>query len=130
MLVTMGNAPLVEKLIFIAGGSIDLVQKAIRATADEDGALLEDVVAYIKAHRPPLTTGYRSVPPAYLLSNAQWQRLFDLYLDAFIVRRFESTMRVLERKHLVRRRETFSQWEITLQGRVALRSAPEQWRMP
>ena len=57
MLVTMGNAPLVEMLIFIAGGSIDLVQKAIRATADEDGALLEDVVAYIKAHRPPLTTG-------------------------------------------------------------------------
>lgn len=69
------------------------------------------------------------VSPAYLLSDAQWQRLFDLYLEAFIVQRFESTMRVLERKHLVRRREAFNQWEITDQGRVALRTAPDQWRI-
>jgi hypothetical protein len=67
--------------------------------------------------------------PAYLLSDAQWRRLFDLFLGEFIVMRFENTMRVLERKHLVKRRETFTQWELTKHGRDALRTAPAAYRV-
>ena len=52
MLVTMKNSELVDKLVVIADGNIDLVQEAIRATAKgSEGADLKDVVEYIVAHR-------------------------------------------------------------------------------
>jgi len=52
MLVTMRNSELIEKLVLIADGDIDLVQRAIRACAEgNDGAPLEDVVRYILEHR-------------------------------------------------------------------------------
>ena len=53
MLVTMQNSELVNKLVIVAGGDIDLVQKAIRTVASsDDGAELKAVVQYIITHRP------------------------------------------------------------------------------
>jgi hypothetical protein len=53
MLVTMKNSELIDKLVVIAGGDINLVEEAIRACADrsEDGANLKDVVDYLVQHR-------------------------------------------------------------------------------
>jgi len=52
MLVTMKNSELIDKLVVIADGNIDLVQEAIRASAKgSDGADLKDVVEYIVNHR-------------------------------------------------------------------------------
>jgi len=55
MLVTMKNSELVDKLVLIANGDIELVQAAIRESADSaaDGADLKNVVEYIIAHRKP-----------------------------------------------------------------------------
>jgi hypothetical protein len=55
MLVTMQNSELIDKLVAIANGSLDLVQEAIQASAKEpNGAAdLKDVVDYIVQHRPP-----------------------------------------------------------------------------
>ncbi|MEY9525105.1 3-deoxy-D-manno-octulosonate 8-phosphate phosphatase KdsC-like HAD superfamily phosphatase [Bradyrhizobium diazoefficiens] len=48
MLVTMQNSALVSKLVALADGDIDLVQRAIRATSDKGGAAdLEKVVQFI-----------------------------------------------------------------------------------
>jgi hypothetical protein len=53
MLVTMKNSELVDKLVAIAGGNIDLVQEAIRACAEgAEGADLKKVVDYILARVP------------------------------------------------------------------------------
>lgn len=56
MLVTMQNSELIDKLVTIAGGDIDLVQDAVRAAAlrglvqrNEYVAELGDVVDYIRA---------------------------------------------------------------------------------
>lgn len=52
MLVTMQNSELVNKLVTVAGGDIELVQRAIRAVANsEAGADLQKVVQYIITHR-------------------------------------------------------------------------------
>jgi hypothetical protein len=52
MLVTMQNAELIRKLVELAGGDIELVQTAIRASAaSSDGAELRRVVDFIVAHR-------------------------------------------------------------------------------
>lgn len=51
MLVTMQNAELIGKLVALAGGDVDLVQRAIRTKAGRRGADLEQVVQYIVAHR-------------------------------------------------------------------------------
>ena len=53
MLVTMKNSTLIDKLVLIANGDIELVQIAIRESADAsgDGADLNKVVEYIIAHR-------------------------------------------------------------------------------
>lgn len=52
MLVTMRNSELVNKLVVLADGNIDLVQNAIRATADKNGeADLKKVVDYIVKNR-------------------------------------------------------------------------------
>lgn len=53
MLVTMKNSALIDKLVLIANGDIELVQAAIRESAEAsgDGADLNKVVAYIVAHR-------------------------------------------------------------------------------
>jgi hypothetical protein len=53
MLVTMKNSELIDKLVLIAGGDIDLVSEAIRvsATNPEGQAELKEVVDYIVAHR-------------------------------------------------------------------------------
>lgn len=50
MLITMKNSDLIDKLVVIAGGDIDLVQQAIAACAKgPDGAAdLSEVVEYIK----------------------------------------------------------------------------------
>jgi hypothetical protein len=52
MLVTMQNSELINKLVTLADGDIDLVQKAIRAMS-EDGksADLEKVVNFIVQER-------------------------------------------------------------------------------
>jgi hypothetical protein len=53
MLVTMKSSDLIDKLVVIADGSLDLVREAINASAkDADGAELLDVIKYIQAHRP------------------------------------------------------------------------------
>ena len=54
MLVTMKNSELIDKLVVIADGNIDLVQEAILACAGsaEGGADLKKVVEYIEQHRP------------------------------------------------------------------------------
>jgi hypothetical protein len=51
MLVTMQNSELINKLVMIADGDIDLVQRAIRDTAGPNGADLEAVVRYIVEKR-------------------------------------------------------------------------------
>jgi hypothetical protein len=52
MLVTMQNSELIRKLVELAGGNIELVQTAIRVTAQPGGgADLEQVVKYIVGHR-------------------------------------------------------------------------------
>ena len=52
MLITMKNSELIDKLVVIAGGDIDLVQAAIAACATgPDGAAdLRAVVEYIQSH--------------------------------------------------------------------------------
>jgi hypothetical protein len=54
MLVTMKNSELIDKLVLIANGDIDLVNAAIRycAKGDEE-ADLKEVVDYIVSHRVP-----------------------------------------------------------------------------
>jgi hypothetical protein len=53
MLVTMKNSELIDKLVVIAEGNIDLVHEAIQASAAKgpEGAELKDVVEYIVSHR-------------------------------------------------------------------------------
>ena len=52
MLVTMQNSELVEKLVALADGDIDLVQQAIRAiSAEGKAAELEKVVDFIVRER-------------------------------------------------------------------------------
>jgi hypothetical protein len=53
MLVTMQNSDLINKLLLIADGDIELVQTAIRASAgkDDEGADLKKVVQYIVSNR-------------------------------------------------------------------------------
>ena len=52
MLVTMQNSELVNKLVTLADGDIDLVQKAIRSMSqDGKAADLEKVVNFIVAER-------------------------------------------------------------------------------
>jgi hypothetical protein len=52
MLVTMKNSELVDKLVMLANGNLELVQQAIRVCAEgTDGADLKKVVDYIVAHR-------------------------------------------------------------------------------
>ena len=52
MLVTMQNSELVRKLVAIADGDIDLVQRSIRAISkDGHAADLEAVVAFIVQER-------------------------------------------------------------------------------
>jgi hypothetical protein len=52
MLVTMKNSELIDKLVMLASGDLELVQQAIRACAEgSDGADLKKVVEYIVAHR-------------------------------------------------------------------------------
>jgi hypothetical protein len=54
MLVTMKNSELIDQLVLIANGDIDLVSRAIRACAKADEeADLKEVVDYIVAHRVP-----------------------------------------------------------------------------
>ncbi len=55
MLVTMKNSDLIDRLVLLADGNIDLVSEAMRASAREnDGeADLKEVVNYIVAHRVP-----------------------------------------------------------------------------
>jgi hypothetical protein len=52
MLVTMQNSELVRKLVALADGDIDLVQRAVRATSkDGEAADLEAVVNFIVQER-------------------------------------------------------------------------------
>lgn len=52
MLVTMKNSELIDQLVLIANGDMDLVSEAIRTCARPDGeADLKEVVDYIIAHR-------------------------------------------------------------------------------
>jgi hypothetical protein len=56
MLVTMKNSELIDKLVVIADGNIDLVQEAIRICAERDdkgAADLKKVVDYLVHHRQP-----------------------------------------------------------------------------
>lgn len=54
MLVTMKNSELIDKLVVIAYGNIDLVQEAIRVCArGSDGADLKQVIDYIVQKRAP-----------------------------------------------------------------------------
>lgn len=52
MHVTMQNSELIDKLVMIANGDIELVQRAIRqAAGTSEGADLQEVVRYIVNHR-------------------------------------------------------------------------------
>lgn len=52
MLVTMQNSELINKLVTLADGDIDLVQQAIRATSEDGKAAdLEKVVNFIVEQR-------------------------------------------------------------------------------
>lgn len=52
MLVTMKSSELIDKLITIADGDFDLVQRAVAACAkDLEGAELAEVIQYIEDHR-------------------------------------------------------------------------------
>lgn len=62
MLVTMKNSDLIDKLVLIADGDFDLVQEAMRVSACDGSAALEDVVAYIAQNRQ--TPGDRLIPLA------------------------------------------------------------------
>jgi hypothetical protein len=55
MLITMKNSELIDKLVLIANGDLELVQTAIRESAEagNDGADLKKVVEYIVAYRKP-----------------------------------------------------------------------------
>lgn len=58
MLVTMKNSELIDKLVAIADGNLDLVQRAIRECAKgADGADLSDVIKYIAEHREGAPAG-------------------------------------------------------------------------
>lgn len=62
MLVTMQNSELVNKLVTLADGDIDLVQKAIRAMAtDGKAADLEKVVNFIVTERNARAARVRAV---------------------------------------------------------------------
>lgn len=63
MLVTMKNSELIDKLVLIANGDIELVQTAIRESAEAagDGADLKKVVEYIVANRQPHPQRERAV---------------------------------------------------------------------
>jgi hypothetical protein len=53
MLVTMQNSELIDQLVLIAGGDLELVGEAIRACAkgQQEEADLKEVVDYIVANR-------------------------------------------------------------------------------
>jgi hypothetical protein len=53
MLVTMKNSELIDQLVLIADGNLDLVKEAISASAEglEGAADLKKVVDYIVLHR-------------------------------------------------------------------------------
>jgi hypothetical protein len=51
MLVTMQNSELINKLVTLADGDIDLVQRAIRAISEDGKADLEKVVDFIVQER-------------------------------------------------------------------------------
>lgn len=54
MLVTMKNSELIDQLVLIANGDIELVSQAIRACAKgAEEADLKEVVDYIVVHRVP-----------------------------------------------------------------------------
>lgn len=60
MLVTMQNSELINKLVTLADGDIDLVQQAIRATSgDGKAADLEKVVNFIVEQRKSRARGGR-----------------------------------------------------------------------
>ncbi len=62
MLVTMQNSELINKLIAIANGDIDLVQKAIRAMSEDGKAAdLEKVVNFIVQAREAARTRVQAV---------------------------------------------------------------------
>ena len=55
MLVTMKNSELIDQLVLIADGDLELVKEAISDSAEgADGADLKKVVDYIKLHRAPI----------------------------------------------------------------------------
>jgi len=55
VLVTMKNSELIDQLVLIADGDLDLVKEAISASAKgTEGADLKNVVEYIEAHRAPV----------------------------------------------------------------------------
>jgi hypothetical protein len=63
MLVTMQNSELVEKLMKLARGDIDLVRNAIRVSArGATAADLERVVDYIVEHRASTPRRQQHVP--------------------------------------------------------------------
>jgi len=58
MLVTMRNSDLVNKLVTLAGGDIDLVQRAVRTAAGRSrSADLESVVEFIVEQRKVCSRG-------------------------------------------------------------------------
>ncbi len=65
--------------------------------------------------------------PAYMLTDPQWARLFDLYMGVMIVVMHSKTMRVLARKGLCKRRAEYTRWEITDAGLSALRTSAPIW---
>jgi hypothetical protein len=63
MLVTMKNSDLIDRLVLLADGNIDLVREAIRSTANraDGGADLKQVVEFIVKSREPIAAcGYPS----------------------------------------------------------------------
>lgn len=76
----------------------------------------------IRAHLLPLEDC-----PSYMLTRAQWEALFDLYMGRLIIVARKSTMKVLGRKMLVTRQYEHDRWRITDLGRKALRSAPREF---
>jgi hypothetical protein len=51
MLLTMQNSKLIDKRIALAGGDVDLIRHAIRASSDSGKAALERVVNFIVEQR-------------------------------------------------------------------------------
>lgn len=76
----------------------------------------------IKEHLLPIEQS-----PAYMLTRAQWQALFDLYMGCMIIVARKSTMAVLGRKMLVTRQYHHNRWRLTDLGRRALNSAPAEF---